>query len=68
MAQWVKNPKVADWVDTEARVRSLIWHCGLEDLALPQLWHRLQLWLRFDTYPGNFHMPLGGHKKKKKIP
>ena len=29
----------------------------VEDLALPQLWSRLQLQLRFDSWPGNFHMP-----------
>lgn len=28
----------------------------VKDLALPQLCHRLQLWLRFDPWPRNFHM------------
>ena len=27
-----------------------------KDLALPQLWHRSQVWLEFDPWPGNFHM------------
>ena len=28
-------------------------HSGLQDLALPQLWRRSQLWLRSDPWPGN---------------
>ena len=28
----------------------------VKDPVLPQLWHRLQLWLEFDPWPGNFHM------------
>ena len=28
----------------------------IEDLALPQLWRRSQLWLKFDPWPRNFHM------------
>ena len=39
----------------------------VKDLALPQLWHRLPLWLRFDPWPGTFHMPWVQLKKKKKI-
>ena len=27
-----------------------------KDLALLQLWHRLQLWSRFDSWLGNYHM------------
>ena len=34
-------------------IPSLEW---VKDLVFPQLWHRSQLWLRFDPYPGNFHM------------
>ena len=37
----------------------------VKDLVLPQLRHRLKLWLRFDPWPGNFHMQ--PKKKKKKI-
>lgn len=29
----------------------------VKDLGLPQLWHKLQLWYRFDPWPGDFHMP-----------
>ena len=29
----------------------------VRDPALPQLWRRPQLWLRFSPWPGNFHMP-----------
>ena len=40
----------------------------VRDLALPQLWHRLQLpWLRFDPWLGNFHILQIWLKKEKKI-
>ena len=35
-------------------------------LALPQLWYRSQLWLRFSPWPGNFHMLQVWLKKGKK--
>ena len=35
----------------------------VKDPALPQLWHRLQLWLRFDPWPENSHMLLVWPKK-----
>ena len=38
----------------------------VKGLALPQLWHRLQLWLRFDPLPENFHMLQVEQKKKKR--
>ena len=38
----------------------------VKDPALPQLWCRLQLWLGFSPWPGNFHMCECGQKKKKK--
>jgi len=44
-------PAVAQWVN---------------DLALLQLWHRLQLQFGFNPWPGNFHMPFVWLKKKKK--
>ena len=44
-------PAVAQWV---------------KDPVLLQLWHRLQLHLRFDPWPRNFYMPWCGQKKKKK--
>ena len=63
MAQWVRNLTAEAWVPAEAWVRSLAWHSELKDLALPQLWHRSQLWLGFSFWPGNFHMLWCGHKK-----
>ena len=39
----------------------------VKDLALPQLWHRLQLSLEFNPWPRNFHM-LWMQLKKKKVP
>ena len=41
-------PAVAQWV---------------KDLALLQLWYKLQLQLCFDPWPGNFHMPWMQPKK-----
>ena len=37
----------------------------IKDLALLQLWHRLQLWCGFDPWPWNFHMPQVQPKKFK---
>ena len=36
----------------------------VKDLALPELWYRLQLWLRFSSWTRNFHMPWVQPKKK----
>ena len=44
-------PTVAQWV---------------KDPALPQVWPRSQLQLRFETWPRNFHMPWVHPKEKKK--
>ena len=40
----------------------------VKDLALPQLWNRLQLQLGFDPWPGNLHMrhPLKKKERKKR--
>ena len=38
----------------------------IKDPVLLQLWYRLQMWLRFHPWPGNFHMPCLWPKKKKK--
>ena len=51
------------------QVWSPAWHTGLEDLALPQLEHRLQL--QFGSHPGPGTpqaevQPKKGKKKKKK--
>ena len=51
MAQWVKNLTVAAWVIVEVQVQALAGCNGLKDLALTQLW------LRFNPWPGNFHVP-----------
>ena len=37
----------------------------VKDPALLQMWHRLQLWLQFDPWPGNFHVLQVQLKKKK---
>ena len=51
VVQWVKNLTVAAQVTAEVWVQSLTQCSGLKDLAL------LQLQLRFDPWPGNFHRP-----------
>ena len=60
VVQWVKSLTTAAWVTVEAWVSSLALCRGLKDLALLQMWCRLQLWSR------NFHMPRVRQKKKKK--
>ena len=69
VAQWLKNPIAVAQIAVEVLVQSLAWHSGLNDPALLQLQHRLQLQLRFFPWPENFHMlwvqPL---KKKTQIP
>ena len=47
LVQWVKNLTAAALVTVEVQVQSLACCRGLKDLALLQLWHRSQLWLRF---------------------
>ena len=55
MAQWVKNLTAGAWVPSLAQCN------GLKGLAL------LQLQLRFNPWPKNFHMPrVQPFKKKKK--
>ena len=46
--------------------RSLIpaWHSGLQALVLPNLWHRSQLWLGSNPWPGTPYA--GGSPKRKK--
>ena len=36
----------------------------VKDLVLSLLWLWPQLWLRFDPWPGNFHMPRVEQNKK----
>ena len=57
MAQWVNSSTAAAPVTVEVQVQSLATQSGLKDLMLPQLWCRSQLWLRFNPWSGNFHMP-----------
>jgi len=38
----------------------------VEDPVLLKLGHRSQLWLGFDPWLGNFHMPIGAAIKKQK--
>ena len=38
----------------------------VKDLELLQLWHRSKLWLGFDPWPRNFHVPWVQPKKKEK--
>ena len=38
----------------------------VKDPALSLLWLRLHLWLGFDPWPGNGHVPQAWQKKKKK--
>ena len=40
---------------------------GHKDPVLLQLWHSLQPWLRFDLWPGNFHMSQVWPRKKTKM-
>ena len=37
----------------------------IKNLELLQLWHRSHLWLGFDPWPRNFHVPRRQLKKKK---
>ena len=52
MAHWVSNPArlcgMAGSIPSPAQ-----W---IKDVALPSLWHRSQMQLGFDPWPGNFHM------------
>ena len=51
MAEQVKDLTVVAQIVAEVQVQSPVWHRGLKDPALPQLW------LRFNPWPRNFHMP-----------
>ena len=58
VAQWIKNLTAVAQVTAEAQVQSPAWHSEFKDPALPQLQ------LEFNLWPGNFHMPWAGLKKK----
>ena len=66
VAQWVKNLTAVALVAGEAQVWSSAWLSGLKDPALPQLWLRSQLQLRFNPRPRNFHMLWVQPLKKRK--
>ena len=62
MAKWINDlaglcgivgsiPGLAKWV---------------KDPVLLHLWHRSQMWLRFDLWPGEIHMPQVCPRKGKK--
>ena len=51
VAQWVKTLTAIVWVAVEEQVWSPAWHRWLKDLALPQLWCRLQLRLLAQQLP-----------------
>ena len=57
MVQWVKNLTAAAWVAAEVQVCFPVQHSGLKDPVLLQLWHGLQLQLRFNPWPGSLNMP-----------
>ena len=60
--QWVNDPAyfcgVANSIPGLAQL--------FKDLVLAQLWHRSQMWLRFDPRPRNLHMTRVWLKKGKK--
>ena len=62
VAGWIKDPTAAGLVTVEVWVQSCLvqW---IKDLALLQLWCRLQLKVRFDPWLGNFHVSLVQPKK-----
>ena len=39
----------------------------VNDPALPRFWLKPQMWLKFDPWPGNFHMPPIQPKNEKKF-
>ena len=66
VVQWVKNLMTVAQVSAEAQIQSLVCHSGLKDLASPELW------LRFNPWPGNFHMqwerPLKKKRRRRGVP
>ena len=61
MVQWVNDP--ACLCAGGGLIPGVLW---VKDLVFLQLWHRSKLWLRFDPWPGNFQMPQGQPKEKKR--
>ena len=63
MAQWVND--LACLCGGIGLIPGLVSY--VKDLVFLQLWCRSQHWFRFDPWPGNFHVPWGQLKKKKKF-
>ena len=59
MVQWVKIPTAVAWVTAKVCVLSPAQCTGLKDPALPQLWCRSQLRLRFSPWPGGLPFAVG---------
>ena len=59
VAQWIKNLTATAQVAVEVQVQSWSQYSGLKYSALPQLWRRSQLHLRFSLWHRNFHMLQG---------
>ena len=59
MAQWVKHLTAVAQASVVLPVRSLACCCGCRDLVV------LQLWLRLNPWPRNFHVPCMWQLKKK---
>ena len=57
VAQWVKNLTEAAQVTMKVWVKSPAQHSGVKYPLLLWLQLSLQLWLRFDLWPRNFHIP-----------
>ena len=65
MVHWVKNLTAKPQVTLEVRVQFLDQHSEFKDPALPQLQHRLQLWLGVNPWPGELPYALGVALKNK---
>ena len=57
VVQWIKIWLPQLWFTAEVWVGCPAWRSGLKDLALLQLQCRWQLWLVFNPWTRNFHMP-----------
>ena len=66
MAQWAKDPTAAALVAAEVWLDPRPSALGLKEPVLPHLRRKSQLWLRFSSWPGNFHVLLVRPFKKNK--
>ena len=67
MAQWVKNLTTVVQVTVEVWVQSLAWCNGWKDPRFLHLQCRSQLWLRFNSWLRNFHMPWVWLLRRKEV-